>query len=82
MPDSKYTAENNYSDDELLALWRECFARISVSGQSYQMNIGGGTRMFTGANVKEVRDNISWLERRIDIASGQTSVNYARMTRG
>jgi len=77
----KYVADNTYSDEELLALWRECYARISVSGQTYQMNIGGGTRMFTSANLSEVWRQIELLERRINVAGSLPTVNYARFSR-
>lgn len=65
MPASKYAADFSYTDQELLDLFRECFAAIAVRGQSYQMNIGGGTRMFTEANIKEVRETIDWLEDKV-----------------
>lgn len=85
MPD-KFVADHSYSDQELLALWRECYARISVTGQSYQMNMGGGTRTYTDVNMQYVQGQIDWLERRIAAASGanggQLPVNYATFRRG
>lgn len=82
----KYVADNSYTDAELLLLYREALARISVSGQSYQASIGGGTRMFTSADLNEVQGMISWLENRIDMVSaangGAKAVNYAKFARG
>lgn len=80
----KYEAANTYTDDEILALFRECLARISVSGQSYMMQLGaiGGTRMYTSADLEAVSKQIDWLERRISAASTLPRANYARMVRG
>jgi hypothetical protein len=72
----KYSTTNDYTDAELLALYRECLARISVSGQSYQV-MG---RIFTAANLAEVRRQIEWLEGRINSASGMAT-NIARIKR-
>jgi hypothetical protein len=78
----KYAAANDYTDAELLALYRECLARISVSGQSYQMTLGGGTRNFTAADLKQVREMVTWLEDKISRVSAGSTVNYANLTRG
>ena len=57
MPATKYVAGFEYTDAELLALWRECLARISVSGQEYQMDLpGGGTQRYTAADIAEMSD--------------------------
>lgn len=66
MPATKYVAGFSYTNQELLDLYRECLAAISVRGQSYQMNIGGGTRMFTEASLREVRATIADLEQKVD----------------
>lgn len=67
---TKYVANDTYTDAELLALWRECYARISVSGQSYQMAIpGGGTQTYTSADVRYVRDQIDALTAATNLAT-------------
>lgn len=78
--DTKFVAQNQYTDQELLDLYREALASISQK-QSYQMNVGGGTRMLTLANLEEVRSQIEWLELRIDKAAPGLAVNYARLGR-
>jgi hypothetical protein len=68
---TKYVANDTYTDAELLALFRECYARISVSGQSYQMTTpGGGTTTFTAADLPRVRDQIDKLQAAVNGASG------------
>lgn len=68
---TKYVANDTYTDAELLALWRECYARISVSGQSYQMAIpGGGTTTYTSADIRYVRNQIDALTAATNGASG------------
>lgn len=70
MTETKYVADDTYSDAELLALWRQCYARISVSGQSYQMTTpGGGTATFTSADLLHVRQQIDLLQTAINGAS-------------
>jgi len=66
------------TDAELLVLFRACLARISVAGQSYQMR---GGRMYTSANITEVRKTIEWLEAKTQVASGVSQTNYARRMR-
>lgn len=77
----KYQAANDYSDSEILAILREALLKIMVSGQMYQLNIGGGTRMLTRANVAEVQGLIREYELRVDAENGVSAANYARMTR-
>lgn len=73
MPATKYAASFEYTNAELLALYRECLARISVSGQSYQMNVGGGTREFVGADVKEVMEIVDRLQALVDAEEAATA---------
>lgn len=56
----KYAADHEYTPEELLALWTQCAARISVSGQSYRI----GTREYTAADSAEVRRQIEFWESR------------------
>ena len=77
----KYEAGYTYTDAELLALYREALAAISVGGQQYRID----DRWFTSADLPEVRDMITWLEQRINEANASSSLpaNFvARMVRG
>lgn len=63
---TKYVAPFDYSDAELLALFRHCLARISVAGQEYEMSIpGGGTRRYTAADLAEVAGLVEKYEAKI-----------------
>jgi len=73
---AKYEAEFTYTDQELLDLYRQALAKISVAGQDYM--IAG--RRLTQANLKEVREQITWLEGRVNQASG-IAANFARLNR-
>lgn len=75
MPEA-YSTSNTYTDAELLALYREALARISVSGQSYVIN----GRTFTMASLKEIREQIVWLEGRLAAADGPAT-NVAQLRR-
>ena len=61
MTATKYVADFDYTNAELLALYRQCLARISVSGQEYEI----GTRRFTAADLAEVRATINELEQKV-----------------
>lgn len=78
MPE-KYVAANSYSDAELLALYREAAARLSVSGQTYQ--IAG--RMYTAADLDKIWEMIERLEARIAAASATpgSKTNLAKFGR-
>ena len=79
-----FTANNSYTDTDLWLLYRAAMAAISQN-QSYQINVAGGTRTLTRANLSEVWKILEELERRIDAAnargSGSFSCNYARLGR-
>jgi hypothetical protein len=47
-----------------LTSYNACLLAISL-GQSYEIN----GRQMTRANLREVRDTIDWLEKKIDVAS-------------
>ena len=72
-----YEASNTYTDAALLALYREALARIAVSGQSYTIK----GRTFSMANLKEIREQIAWLESRVATASEGPVQNVARLKR-
>lgn len=73
---AKYEAEYEYTDAELLALFRQAKARVSISGESY--TIGG--RTFRSADLAEINRTIKSLEAAIGAASGP-AVNYAKRGR-
>lgn len=73
---AKYEAEYTYTDAELLALYREAIARVSVSGQSYEIM----DRVFTAADLGALWKTVTELESRISAASGPSDnvVNFRR----
>jgi hypothetical protein len=64
---SPYEANHTYTDQQLLDLWRECHARISVSGQSYSLADG---REYTAADAGKVLGFINYYQQRVNAASG------------
>ena len=75
---TKFTTANDYTDSELLALFREGVAAIAATGQSYQ--IAG--RMYTAASLPAMWKMIEQLETRISAAtSGPIATNMARLVR-
>lgn len=75
---TKFAADFDYTDAELLAAFRQCLIAISITGQSYQI----GTRIFTNANLAEVRTTINWLESRVATSNGTGPAEVvARMVR-
>jgi hypothetical protein len=63
------------TDAEMLALWKACLASISVVGQSYKIR----ERMFTHADLAEVRATVDWLEAKVAAVDGRgAAVNYAK----
>lgn len=83
MTATKYVADFTYTDAELLALYRQCLARISVSGQEYQIQIpGGGTQTYTSADVSKVAALVNEYEGKVAAADNAPfSTLYARMKR-
>lgn len=78
MSQTKYVAGFDYTDAELLALFRECLARISVSGQRYEI----AERVYEAADVPEVLKIIDNLQAKINSASGPIfGTLLARMVR-
>jgi len=75
---TKFTTANDYTDAELLALFREGVAAIAATGQSYQ--IAG--RTYTAASLPHMFTYMEQLERRINAAaSGTMATNYVRLVR-
>jgi hypothetical protein len=73
---AKFSTSNVYSDGELLALFREAYAQIAATGVSY--SIAG--RQWSSADLPQIRDEITWLEGRIDGDSAPAQ-NLARLVR-
>ena len=74
---TKVTTANNYSDTELLALFREGVALIAATGQAYKI----GTREYNAGSLPAMRDMIDWLEGRISAEANGIVTNYARLVR-
>lgn len=73
----KYEASATYTDAELLEHFRECMVAIAVKGQEYEFD----GRIFTRADISEVRKTITWLETRVNAASSGMVINLARRVR-
>lgn len=74
---AKLVAENEYTDAELLALWREAYAKLSIGGQ--EVTIRG--RTFRAADLPHIRDQITWLESRIGSEESGLTLIDLRFTR-
>lgn len=74
---AKLAAAYEYSDAELLKLYREALAKCATTGGSYTL----GDRSFTSHDLPEIRAQISWLETRIGQASTGISINKLQLKR-
>lgn len=74
---AKITTENEYSDAELLALWREADAQITISGQSYSNEVG----TFTAVDAAKIKRAIEFYEARIVSASEGLVQNLCQLVR-
>lgn len=54
------------TDDELLEFARAAIAQILLTGQAYGIN----GRTFDRADLAQLRETVTWLEGRVDAASG------------
>ena len=70
---AKLVAEYTYTDAELLALYREALAKLSLRQET---TILGERLVF--ADLAKVQAQIEWLENRVNAASG-LAVNYAKI---
>jgi hypothetical protein len=68
---AKLTAET-YTDEELLALYRQALAELSVA----QSTVLRG-KTVTRASIPHIKEMIVWLEGRINAASGALRVVHA-----
>ena len=66
------TNVQEFTNAELLKLYRLCFAHISAN-QSYSMN----GRVYQRADIGEVIKAIEWLEEQIETAATETGGNIA-----
>ena len=73
---AKITTANTYTDAELLALWREADAQITISGQSYSNAVG----TFTAVDADKIKRAIVYYQDRIDSAQGIVQ-NLVRLVR-
>ena len=78
----RYEAEFTYTNQQLLDIWRGTLAQIGATGQAYSI----GNRSLTRANLREVRETINDLERKVaaesaspsSAGSGETKVYFKR----
>lgn len=65
------------SDQELLEFTRAAIAQITLHGQAYTID----GRELTRADLRSLREQLTWLECRINGAAGNSANNYARFRR-
>lgn len=73
---AKHTAET-YSDQELLALWRQADADVAAGGQSKAIR----GRVLTLANAGEISNKIRFYESRIAAAAARTRPTHTYIKR-
>lgn len=74
---SAYDVVSTPSDAELLAHTRAAIERITVTGQAYTL----GKRQLTLADLPQLWEQVTLLERRIGDDSGDAAENLARLNR-
>lgn len=65
------------SDQELLDFTRATIAQITLHGQAYTVD----GRELTRADLRSLREQVTWLESRINAAAGNQASNIARLQR-
>lgn len=65
------------TDQELLNFTRAAIAQITMHGQAYTHD----GREMTRADLRSLREQVTWLEGRINGAAGNSANNYARLRR-
>ncbi len=73
----KITTANSYTDSELLALWREADAQITITGQGYTNAVG----TFTAVDADKIKRAISFYEDRISSAAEGMVQNLVQLVR-
>ena len=77
MPTTKPAADFTYTDQELLNLWREALAVISIKGSSYKI----GSREYTFHDLDHVLAMVKYFEERVAAETTGIAVNLARFDR-
>jgi ABC-type protease/lipase transport system fused ATPase/permease subunit len=65
------------TDQELLDFTRAAIAQITLHGQAYTID----GRELTRADLRSLREQVTWLESRINSAAGNQANNIARLQR-
>lgn len=65
------------TDQELLEFTRAAIAQITLHGQAYTHD----GRELTRADLRSLREQVTWLEGRINAAAGGSANNIARFRR-
>ena len=65
------------TDQELLDFTRAAIAQITLHGQAYTID----GRELTRADLRSLREQVTWLESRINSAAGSQANNIARLQR-
>ena len=71
MPTTKPTASFTYTDQELLDLWREALAVISIKGNRYRI----GNREYEFHDLRHAREMVEYYERRVNANSSRAVVH-------
>lgn len=50
---------------EMLTLWLAAEEAVAVTGQSYTINTGAGSRTLTRANLSEIRTSINYWQQKV-----------------
>jgi len=73
------TADDEYTDSELLALCRQALARGYVAGQTIDLGKG---RSLVFASLKDLREQIDWYEERIARAAAASGGGNSNVSGG
>lgn len=78
MAEAKHTADQTYTDAELLALAREAYARCFKAGIGYKTDDG---IQVTRERLESLREEIQYLESKVNQATNGMPRNRIRMAR-
>ena len=78
MAEAKHTADETYTDAELLSLARESYARCLKAGIGYKTDDG---IQVTRERIESLKEQIEWLESRTDRQTDGMPRNRIRMAR-
>jgi len=71
--DTTITNLEDYTDGQIVKMIRYAIIQIMASGQSYSIN----GRTFTRANVKDLKELLTFFEDRVEAESSTTGTNIA-----